>query len=185
MSFNLIGLATRIKTSRKSRGWTLDQVSEKTGLGKGLLSKVENFRVTPSLPTIAKISKALNLTLVQLFEGLDETSSVKVIRAEDKKEVQRNLKDPTVRHFDLAHDRSTRTMDPFELIIAAGGGSTSQLSHEGEEFLTVISGEVILTIEDDDFALEKGDSIYFNAETPHSIQNKTDTEAKLMSVATA
>ena len=76
-------------------------------------------------------------------------------------------------------------MDPFELIIAAGGGSTSQLSHEGEEFLTVISGEVILTIEDDDFALEKGDSIYFNAETPHSIQNKTDTEAKLMSVATA
>ena len=182
MAINLVGLATRIKAARKSRSWTLDQLSEKTGLGKGLLSKVENFRVTPSLPTVAKISSALNMPLEQLFVGLDEDNSLCIVRKEEKKEVQRNVEDSSIGYFDLAHERGDRRMDPFELVIPVGGGREVQMSHEGEEFLTVVEGEVSFTIDDEEHVLSPGDSVYFNAETKHCVQNRGKGEAKLLCV---
>ena len=69
---NLVELSSRIKSARLERGYTLDRVAEISGLGKGLLSKVENFRVTPSLPTIARICEALGLNISELFIGLDD-----------------------------------------------------------------------------------------------------------------
>ena len=182
MSLNLVGLATRITAARKNRTWTLDQLYEKTGLGKGLLSKVENFRVTPSLPTIAKISSALNMPIEQLFEGLDEEVSLCIVKQDERKEVQRNVEDSTISYYDLAHERGDRRMEPFELLVPPGGGRSTQLSHEGEEFLTVIEGEITFTIDDKVHHLMAGDSVYFNAETKHCVQNIGKSEARVVCV---
>lgn len=179
---NLVELATRIKAARKAQNLTLDQVAKRAELGKGLISKVENFRVTPSLPSVARIAAALNIPLEKLFEGLDSKPSISIVRREDKKEVERNQENSTIQYFDLAFPRPNRGMDPLKLKIPAKGGRREQLPHEGEEFMHVISGDITFNIDDTEYQLSSGDSVYFNAETPHSLINESDEECHIICV---
>ncbi|MGB0774475.1 MAG: cupin domain-containing protein [Akkermansiaceae bacterium] len=181
---NLVELATRVKNGRKSLGLTLDEVSERSGLAKGLLSKVENFRVTPSLPSIIKIAAALDIPLEKLFEGLslENVATAGVVTKADRKEVERDRECSSIRYYDLAHNRAQRKMDPFELHIPVGGGREKPMQHEGEEFLTVLEGTVNLLLGDENHKLEVGDSIYFNAEVPHCVQNAGETDARILCV---
>ena len=181
-AMNLVELASRIKTARLSRGYTLDRVAEMSGLGKGLLSKVENFRVTPSLPTLAKICATLGIKLADLLDGLDEKPKMTVVRHDGRKEMERDRDQSDIRYFSLAHKRMDRQMDPFELCIPAQGGRVQPMPHEGEEFLLVLEGRVAFEFEGVVTQLAEGDAVYFDAETPHRVFNQTQRDARVLCV---
>jgi transcriptional regulator with XRE-family HTH domain len=179
---NLVELSARIKKLRISQGLTLEQLAGRAGIAKGMLSKIENFRVTPSLPTLVKLSDALGTTISSLFDGLDHSPAVSVTRRADRLEVDRDRELSNIRYQSLAHERPNRRMDPFELIVPAKGGRDKALAHQGEEFLTVLKGRVTLEIGEEVLALEAGDSVYFNAEIPHRLINDHTVEAKVLCV---
>jgi len=179
---NLVELAQRIRAARVARGLTLDQVSQASGLGKGLLSKVENFRVTPTLPTLAKLCETLGIKLSELVEGLDEKPKLCTIRRNQRKVVERDGGQSNIIYQSLAHGRASRAMDPFELVIPAHGGRKQAMAHEGEEFLTVLKGQVEFEFDGKVQSLKEGDSLYFDAETDHRVYNVTDHEAHVLCV---
>lgn len=179
---NLVELATRIKNARQAKGYTLDRVAEMSGLGKGLLSKVENFRVTPSLPTIAKLSEALGLSLAELFEGLDDKPKLSIVRANDRKEVERNRDQSDILYHSLAHRRPDRNMDPFILKVPAGGGRREAMPHEGEEFMLILKGSVSFEYEGEVHEMKEGDAAYFDAELDHRVFNKGAKDATVLCV---
>ncbi|MBN8456864.1 MAG: cupin domain-containing protein [Verrucomicrobia bacterium] len=179
---NLLELASRVRAARVRRNLTLDQVSELSGLGKGLISKVENFRVTPSLPTLAKLCEALGVTMAELLSGLDSSPKLCVVRLEDRVEVERDGDVSDVRYASLAHSRPSRGMDPLELRIPPHGGRRVALTHEGEEFLLVVEGPVLLEYDGENHELAAGDAAYFDAGMPHRILNPGDGEARVLSV---
>jgi transcriptional regulator with XRE-family HTH domain len=179
---NLVELATRIKNARQAKGYTLDRVAEMSGLGKGLLSKVENFRVTPSLPTIAKLSEALGLSLAELFEGLDDKPKLSIVRANERKEVERNRDQSDILYHSLAHRRADRNMDPFILTVPAGGGRREAMPHEGEEFMLILKGSVSFEYEGEVHEMKEGDSAYFDAEIDHRVFNKGNKDATVLCV---
>lgn len=180
---SLVELASRIKAARKKQGLTLEQISARSGLGKGLLSKVENYRVTPSLPSLIKISKALGVRLESLFEGLDEEIPVPVVvRRGEGREMVRHPENVGFRYFDLSSQSASHRMTPFELEIPAGEGREEILPHEGEEFVTVLEGQVVLRINDEEYLLGVGDSAFFDAEVPHCVTNPAITPARLICV---
>lgn len=179
---NLVELASRLKSARLAKGYTLDRVSELSGLGKGLLSKVENFRVTPSLPTLAKLSEALGMNLSELFEGLDEKPKISIVRANERREVERNRDQSDIDYFSLAHKRPDRNMDPFLLIVPGGGGRREAMPHEGEEFLMVVKGSVSFEYEGEVHEMKAGDSAYFDAEVDHRVFNPHKTDAQVLCV---
>ena len=97
---NLIQLSQRLRNLRVARGYTLEQVSEMTGLTRGVLSKVENFRVTPSLATLTKIASAFGVSMSELFEGLDEKPEARqLVSATIAAELCRRLYAGGVRQF--------------------------------------------------------------------------------------
>lgn len=179
---NLVELASRIKAARLSRGYTLDRVAEISGLGKGLLSKVENFRVTPSLPTLAKLSEALGMSLSELFEGLDEKPKMSIVRKGERKEVERNRDQSDIDYQSLAHKRLDRSMDPFLLTVPAGGGRREPMPHEGEEFLMVVRGTVSFEYDGELHEMKEGDSAYFDAEVDHRVFNPGKKDAQVLCV---
>lgn len=179
---NLVELASRIKSARLARGYTLDRVAELSGLGKGLLSKVENFRVTPSLPTLSRLCEALGLSLPELFEGLDEKPKLSIIRTADRKQIERDRDQSNIDYFALAHGTPDRKMDPFILIVPAGGGRSLAMPHEGEEFLIVTKGSVSFEYNGETHDLTEGDAAYFDAEVDHRVFNPGTSEAKLLCV---
>lgn len=179
---NLVELAQRIRAARTARGLTLDQVSEASGLGKGLLSKVENFRVTPTLPTLAKLCETLGIKMSELVEGLDQKPRLCVTRRNQRRSVERDRGDSNIEYHSLAHGRANRAMDPFELVVPAHGGRKQPMPHEGEEFLIVLKGKVEFEFDGKIQTLAEGDSVYFDAETDHRIFNETDKEARVLCV---
>lgn len=179
---NLVELASRIKSARLARGYTLDRVAELSGLGKGLLSKVENFRVTPSLPTLARLCEALGLSLSELFDGLDEKPKLSIVRSGARKEIERDRDQSDIRYFALAHGRPDRNMDPFVLEVPAGGGRREPMPHEGEEFLIVLKGGISFEYNSEVHQLKEGDAAYFDAEVDHRVFNPSAKDAKILCV---
>lgn len=179
---NLVELASRLKSARLSKGYTLDRVAELSGLGKGLLSKVENFRVTPSLPTLARLCDALGMNLSELFLGLDEKPKLSITRVAERRKHERDRDQSDIDYFALAHGRPDRQMDPFVLDVPAGGGRREPMPHEGEEFLIVLEGTIGFEYNGETHHLTKGDAAYFDAEVAHRVFNESTENSKILCV---
>lgn len=179
---NLVELAQRIKKLRLERGMTLDQAATKTGLTGSWLSKVENFRVTPSLPALSRIAEALEITVSQLVEGLDRKPKLVRVRPGERLVVERDPTISDILYESLAFKRPDRQMDPFVLTLPPGRGRSESLSHEGEEFLYVLEGATDFEYDDRCHALEAGDALYFDAMAPHRLMNRSRKIARILCV---
>jgi transcriptional regulator with XRE-family HTH domain len=179
---NIVELAQRIRTARVGRGLTLDQVAESSGLAKGLISKVENFRVTPTLPTLVKLCETLGVRLSELVDGLEEKPKLCIVPRDKRKQMERDATNSNIVYYSLAHGRANREMDPFELLVPAHGGRSVAMPHEGEEFLIVLAGRVEFEFDGKAHSLATGDSLYFDAETEHRLFNITNKPARVLCV---
>jgi transcriptional regulator with XRE-family HTH domain len=183
VGMNLVELALRIKQLRIDKRMTIEQLAAKTGLTRSWLSKVENFRVTPSLPALFKIANNLGITLAELVEGLDQGPELCLVRNGEGHPVDRDPSpDNDTTYHSLAHERSGRAMDPFLLEIPPGGGRANCLPHDGEEYLMVLKGRPAFTYGEQTVHLEAGDSLYFNGSTPHRVFNPGDDAASVLCV---
>jgi transcriptional regulator with XRE-family HTH domain len=179
---NLLELASRLRAARIRRGYTLERVSELSGLDKAIISRIENFRVTPLLPTLAKLCDALGVSMAELVAGLDRAPKLCVVRVGERVDVERDREVSDVKYESLAHRRPNRGMDPLELRIPPRGGRKVALTHEGEEFLLVLEGAVRLEYDGVSHDLAVGDAAYFDAGMPHRILNGGDREARVLCV---
>ena len=180
---NLVELAQRIKSCRLDQRLTIEAVAAQCGLTRSWLSKVENFRVTPSLPALGRIAKALGVSVSELVEGLDERPQLVVIRNNERNVVQRDHSPRNRSIYEsLAHKRMNRVMDPFLITIPGGVSREKALTHEGEEFLYVQSGSVQFEYDGEIAALRTGDSLYFDANVPHRLLNPNKRPAKVLCV---
>lgn len=178
---NLIELATALKKARLERGLTLEEVASRAGLTRGWLSKVENFRVTPSLPALASISQALGVRLSELFEGIDAQPSFVVTRRGQGQVIRRDEEISEMTYESLAHSRPSRKMDPFVIVVPPGDGRP-QLAHPGEEFVHILDGSIEFSFGEERVRLDRGDSAYLNGTTPHTVKCVSETAAKLLTV---
>ncbi|MFH5803427.1 helix-turn-helix domain-containing protein [Alienimonas sp. DA493] len=180
---NLVELAQRIRSRRLKRRLTLEEVASRTGQTRSWLSKVENFRITPSLPALAEIAAALDVSLSELFEGLEEKPPLVVVRRDERKLMERDQSEGNDSFYEsLAHKRTVRTMDPFLVTLPPGAAQEEALPHPGEEFLFVQTGAVRFEYDGETYHLDAGDSLYFDADHPHRIDNPTEEEAVVLCV---
>jgi transcriptional regulator with XRE-family HTH domain len=180
---NLVELAQRIRKLRLDQSLTLDEVALRTGLTRSWLSKVENFRITPSLPALGKIAAALGVKVWELVAGLDEKPTLVIVRKSERQVVDRDNSDDNMTIYEsLAHKRPNRAMAPFLLTLPAGAVRKEALAHEGEEFLMVQSGSVAFEYGEEIYELDAGDCLYFDANVPHRLMNQSAKIAKVLCV---
>lgn len=178
---NLVELSQRLKQLRIERGKTLEEVASAAGLTRGWLSKVENFRVTPSLTSLAQIADALNISMAELFQGLDDKPRLAVVRTDNRRVMERDKEFSKLVYEALAHTRPSRVMDPF-LITVPRTDQRPMMNHDGEEFLFVIEGPVCLDYDGERVELETGDSAYFDSSIDHRLVNETEDPARVLVV---
>jgi len=146
------------------------------------VSKVENFRVTPSLPALGRIAVALRTSVSELVEALDDAPALTIVRADERTVVERDAPASATLYESLAHHRAGRRMDPFELTVPGGAARREALTHEGEEFLIVLQGRVQLEHDGQLHDLARGDSVYFDATRPHRLVNPHKRAATVLCV---
>ena len=179
---NLVQLAQRIRSVRTERQLTLEQLAGRTGLTKSALSKLENFRVTPSLGALGSIAEALGVTMSELFDGVDEKPRMVVVRKDERLPLERDRPGSRIRYNALAHRRQDKVMEPFLLEVPIGVARSTRLAHEGEEFIMVLNGAIDYEYGDERLRLEVGDCMYADGSVEHTLNNPGDDTAEVLVV---
>ncbi len=166
----------RIRIAREYKKLTLDELAARTGLTKSFLSQVERGKSNPSLASIRSIVQELNIPLVSLFENPTKNLSDVVVRKNKRKNFK--LPDSALK-FELLTPDLKRQMEIIR-VIAPPKGRSEFMAHEGEEWGYVVKGRIRLTVGNEEFELEVGDTAYYSSEIPHGWVNETDDEVELI-----
>lgn len=183
-----VQVGDHIRQFRESRGISLQQLAEKTGFSSALLTQIENRMTSPPLGTLVKIANALETT-VSAFIGGKEEREFSIVRKEDRTTVSRvGLKEggkSAYTYEALGAGKAGRRMEPFLVrLTPLLDRNVVRNSHEGEEFLFVLSGKVEVFLEHYSDVLSEGDCIYYNSTIPHHVHSTDDKEALILAVIT-
>ena len=169
-------VGARIQQLRKEKGISLEDLSSLTGFDISLLEDIETGKEQPQLGTVMKLSKALDSAVGRLVSGMG-TKLYSITRKNDRKQVVRTAsktsKKNVYSYMSLAPEVQGRHMEA--LIVQLEKNEEKEISvHNGEEFVFVLEGVANLTIANESYDLEPGDSAYYLSTTSHYITAKTD-----------
>lgn len=162
--------ARRLKALRAQRGWSLDALAQASGVSRSMLSQVERNRANPTLVVAFRIARAFQMTLGDLAETPDATSSILVIRARDRAYHYRSDAHCRIRTLSPLH--LEKDVEFYQVQLSERGALRSNAHFEGtREFLTVQKGRVRVESGNDSEELNRGDSVNYRADVPHAIVN--------------
>ena len=165
-------VGARVRSLRRERGLTIEQLAAATGLTKGFISQLERDRTAPSLSSIARICDALGVRLSHIFEHEPEPALVR--RGERPTAGGRY---PTQNYLLSSHEEPR--FQAIESEIAPGAGAGDELnSLPGEvEFVYVLAGTLELRVSEETHLLETGDALTYQLTKPHTWRNASETES--------
>ncbi|MDX6397715.1 MAG: hypothetical protein QOJ43_1123 [Gaiellaceae bacterium] len=164
-------VGARVRSLRRERGLTIEQLAAATGLTKGFISQLERDRTAPSLSSIARICDALGIPLSHIFES--EPGPALVRRSE-----RARAGGTAASENHLLSSRDEGRFQAIESEIAPGAGAGDELSSlPGEmEFVYVLAGTIELRVGDERHLLGEGDALTYPLSKPHTWRNGSATE---------
>ncbi|ADB19031.1 transcriptional regulator, XRE family [Pirellula staleyi DSM 6068] len=161
----------RVRSMRKAKGWTLEQLASLSGVSRSMLSEIERGSANPTLGVAFRIAQAFGMTLGDLVDSPEPPKPrIDVIRSDDRSFMFRDDSDCRIRTLSPLH--LEKDVEFYELTLRTGGKLESQPHFEGtREFLTVEKGVVRLTAGSETSELKQGDSAHYPADVPHEIRN--------------
>lgn len=176
-------IGSKIKEIRKSQNLKLGELADKTGISIAMLSKIENGRVFPTLPSLIQVLNTLNVDLNEFFADLKGDKEFPGYLIKKRADYQSIKKEEESIGFDyqlILNHKIERSSMEISLLTIKPDSKRSHVSTEGFEYLYVIKGNLIYELGDKRFDLEEGDSLFFNGNIPHVPVNKTNTEAIIL-----
>jgi transcriptional regulator with XRE-family HTH domain len=171
-----------VKAFRLRSGLSLRELALRTGLSVGMLSQIERNVTSPSLKTLTKLRIGLGVPLSALFEdqGDDPGPSARHsrVRSRDARP-SLDIGDGILKV--LLSPATASNLQLMMLVVKPGGGTKDTVvGVPGEKAALVMKGSPQVTIGDETHRLQEGDTIQFDAETPHSFANSGKAEAHIL-----
>jgi transcriptional regulator with XRE-family HTH domain len=169
-------IGARIRAMREEKGVALEELSRLTGFDVAFLSGIETGQVQPQLGTMIKLSKALDSAFGRLVSGTGDKLYSITRKSERRPAVRSTTKTGKKNLYSykgLAPGVKGRHMEAFLVQLLAATEKDVSV-HDGEEFVFVLDGTVLLEIGGERLELEPGDSAYYLSTTPHLIAAKKD-----------
>lgn len=177
----------KIRRIRQERRMTLQTLADATGLSKPLLSQIENEQVIPPLATLLRVAKAFRVPLQSFFQ--EEGSSARCVltkAGESRKMLRRPVDDEhpiLYTYHSLAYGKKNRSLEPFLVEFDLGEWRDEMMvSHQGEEFVFLLEGEIELHYADQVYAMSAGDSVYYDSTELHAFIAKGTVRPRAVAV---
>ncbi len=166
--------ASKMKSIRERQNMTIEELAEASGVKLEVLQAMENGEVIPSLTPLTKMARALG---VRLGTFLDDTPQIgPVVTRGGKTENtlyfsgREDVTNATnLEYHSLGAGKIDRNVDPFIINIKYEEKEKELSSHEGEEFIYVLEGEIEVIYGKDSFIIGEGDSIFYDSVVPHHL----------------
>ena len=173
-----IDIGSRLKHSRLNTGLSQRALAKKAGVTNGLISQIEQNRISPSIASLKKILDVLSLSLADFFTADDG-------RVPDffyERKQLPNLGSGDVAIFLVGAGIRHRAMSILHEVYPPGADTGPQmLSHAGEEGGVVTKGKIEITVASKVKVLGPGDAYYFESRLPHRFRNVGPTSCEIIS----
>ena len=177
-----INVGKRIKSIRKRKNLTLQEVSQNSGMSATAISAIERNVSSPTVNTLAAIGRALGESISSLL-GEGEIGYV-VTRASDRERLATEIRE--VEFQGLAAGVPGQRFHPKLCILKPGGNSGEDfINHQGDDFFFVIRGALEMEIGGTSVRLEEGDTLYVRGNTAFRWRNASDREGTEILVVSA
>jgi transcriptional regulator with XRE-family HTH domain len=188
----------RIAELRKTYSISRETLAERSGLDLELIRRIEEDGHIPDLAPLVKISRALGVRIGVLMDDHEELGPV-VTRSGEAEKTPRfvtglpgeaaarsdTARNPHSRQglifHALAADKGGRHMEPF-IVDIEEDAEQDKSTHEGEEFIHVLSGKLSLEYGKSNYILETGDSVYYDSIVPHRVLAAGNAAARILAV---
>jgi transcriptional regulator with XRE-family HTH domain len=171
-----------LRRLRTRRGLSLERLAQISGVSRAMLGQIELGQSAPTINVLWKIARALEVTFSALISARTQSGAL-VMRSADSKLL--TSKDRTFTSRALFPFDEPRRVEFYELKLTAGTVEEADAHPPGTaENLVVTAGTVEIDVGGDTHRLETGDSILFEADTPHAYRNAGRSDAVMYLVMT-
>lgn len=167
-----LNIGDRIRILRCNQKRTLQEIADSSELSRSMISKIENNKAIPSVAALIKIAQALGTNISSLLEQNNFLNAI--ITSRQKAEENLTPTDKGYLIYPYASHYHEKKMQPFLFKAKKGEVKAHEVSHEGEEFIYIIRGQMKMQIGEVEYLLKPGDSLYFNSLQKHGIMPVTD-----------
>jgi len=174
---NPAAIGTHLRQLRLRRRLSLAQVAKAVGISVGFLSALERSHMSASVGTLRKLARFYKTNILDFFDAGGKVG--RQVRPNERKVLEAG---EGVLMELLAWGHTV--MEPHLFRIAPEAGSGESYSHEGEEFIYVLRGDLAITVAGGEYLLKPGDSFYFDSATPHRWMNPGRKETVVLWVNT-
>ena len=160
-------IGNTIRDFRAKQKLTLKELSRKTGLSTGYLSKVENAKKSPPVSTLLSIAKALEVNISEIFGEMPQSGKISLVKKDHRPVKPQTGSSFGYAYHSLAHPVVNLNMAPYLLTLPLKPEKSIISQHEGEELLYVLEGTMKLFYGEEEFIVEEGDCVFFDSSIPH------------------
>ena len=175
-------LGKRVKKYREQLGLTQEQLAANTALDLAFIKDIEDGAVYPPVGSLIKLSRALGQRLGTFMDDQFVPDPI-IVKKADRYEETSSSREGAKGHYHyypLGKGKTDRHMEPLFIRIEEDE-EKAMSTHEGEEFMVVVSGKIIVKYGKEEHILSKGDSVYYNSVVPHFI-GAVDGPAEILAV---
>ena len=171
-----IQVGARLRALRKERGLTIRALAEKCQVSANTLGLIENNRTSPSVQTLDKLARGLNIHISTFFECKAPDPNIVYQKAGQR--VESRFSNGIL--ADLGDGLAPLGAEPVLVTLESGLETAEDVSHAGREFLYCLEGRVNCSIGSQLYELSVGDSLLFDANIPHHWENIAKKPSKLL-----
>ncbi len=180
-----VAIGRQVRDLRKRQRMTGSDLATQAGVSVGMLSKIENGVISPSLSTIQLLAHALSVPLSQLFEGFEEPRGGIHVKAGEGVETDRAGTRAGHQYNLLGHlgsNKSGVVVEPYLITLTAESDRFPTFQHDGIELLYMLEGCVSYRLGDQTHQLDPGDTLMFDADQPHGPDELISLPARYLSI---
>ncbi len=175
----LRAFGVRLRTLRRQRGWTLDDLARQSELSAAFLSRLESGDRQASIAAVLTLARIFGVSLGSMFETPVVEEPCLLVRVADW--VPQRLNGLT--YIPLSDADRFCNLQPLRIVISPKRKGDEHFQHEGEEWIHLLSGRLTLSLAGKTYELEPGDSAHFNSRLPHRLIARGSVDAELLLVA--
>ena len=180
-----VAIGREIRAFRKSQNITVSELSDKTGLSIGMLSKIENGNTSPSLTTLQTLADALNVSMTSFFRGFEEDRIAVHTKSGEGVQLEREGTRANHQYNILGHigaNSSQVIVEPYLITLSEESDIFPTFQHAGIETIYMLEGVVDYRHGNEIYTLEPGDTLFFDADSPHGPEVLKQLPARYLSI---
>lgn len=180
-----VAIGREVRAFRQQSGMTIADLSARTGLSIGMLSKIENGNTSPSLSTLQALAHAMSVPLTSFFRRFEDVHHAVHTKAGDGMEIERRGTRAGHQYNLLGHLGANITgvvVEPYLITLTSDSDVFPIFQHEGIELLYMLEGEVDYRHGNRVYPLKPGDTLFFDADAPHGPEVLVKLPARYLSI---